>query len=114
MAAGAAVSPIYWDEVGADDVIGPARLLLRSLVVREVGGVPDDEIGAIDGLVLDEAIRPGLLGQCAVIDLIRPVAQEPQVTHGEWPVARPPGRAVVGTGADLVALAGVAISHPPP
>ena len=83
------MSPIHRDEVGADNVIGPAHFLLGTLVVGEVGGVPDDEIGAIDGPVLDEAIQARLLGEIVVIDLLRPVAQEPQVTTGKGQLLDP-------------------------
>ena len=56
-AAPSAGSPAYRNEIGADHVIGAAGLIFGPLIVREVGGVPDDHIVAVDELTLDEPVQ---------------------------------------------------------
>src|ERR687892_120200 len=86
--------------------------------MRRVGAVPDDYVGAIDRLVVDEVADVGLIGRASchdpAVDLGAPVADEPQVALREGPVGGGCCHAVVGAGNDLVGLARVAVLNAPP
>src|SRR6185503_20358053 len=96
--------PVGQRERGADDV---ADLLGVVDVVGEVPGVPEHHVGAVDRLVVDEAIdmgtRLGWIGGegLAVVYLTGPAPERPQVAHAEGVAV-----AVVRAGRQRAALAG--------
>src|SRR5947207_15305688 len=101
--------PAAGHERRADDVVRVRRAVMGD-VVREMGSVPDDQVLVDDRLVVDEPVELRLGARRGlVVDLVRPVAERPQVALRVRVAER---GAVVRAGADLVRVARAAPQAP--
>src|SRR5206468_1969212 len=86
-------------------------------VVAEVGGVPDHHVLVEDRLAVYPVIERRLVGRApgdrAVVDLARPVAEDPDVSPGERPVRRGCRYSVAGARDDIVGVARRGVVDPP-